>query len=95
MSLKPLGDRVVVKFQENEEKTAGGFVLAGTSHEATKVATVLAVGQGIRTLTGDLVAPSVSIDDKVLVESGAGIEVKDGDDKVTIVREADILAILG
>lgn len=95
MSLKPLGDRVVVKFQENEEKTAGGFVLAGTSHEATKVATVLAVGQGIRTLTGDLVAPSVSIDDKVLIESGAGIEVKDGDDKVTIVREADILAILG
>lgn len=95
MSLKPLGDRVVVKFQENEEKTAGGFVLAGASHEATKVATVLAVGQGIRTLTGDLVAPSVSIDDKVLVESGAGIEVKDGDDKVTIVREADILAILG
>lgn len=95
MSLKPLGDRVVVKFQENEDKTAGGFVLAGASHEATKVATVLAVGQGIRTLTGDLVAPSVSIDDKVLVESGAGIEVKDGDDKVTIVREADILAILG
>lgn len=95
MSLKPLGDRVVVKFQENEEKTAGGFVLAGASHEATKVATVLAVGQGIRTLTGDLVAPSVSIDDKVLVESGAGIEVKDGDEKVTIVREADILAILG
>lgn len=93
--LKPLGDRVVVKFQENEEKTVGGFVLAGTSHEATKVATVLAVGEGIRTLTGDLVAPSVAVGDKVLVENGAGIEVKDGDDKVTIVREADILAIFG
>lgn len=93
--LKPLGDRVVVKFQENEEKTVGGFVLAGTSHEATKVATVLAAGEGIRTLTGDLVAPSVAFGDKVLVENGAGIEVKDGDDKVTIVREADILAIFG
>lgn len=95
MSLKPLGDRVVVKFEEVEEKTSGGFVLAGASHEATKVAQVLAVGLGIRTLTGDLVAPSVAAGDKVLVENGAGIEVKDGDDMVSIIRESDILAILG
>ena len=95
MSLKPLGDRVVVRFEEVEEKTAGGFVLAGSHREASQAATVLAIGQGIRTLTGELVAPSVSVGDKVLVESGAGLEVKDGDEKVTIVRESDILAILG
>ena len=94
MTLKPLGDRIVVKFEEVEEKTASGFVLAGNSHEATKVATVLAVGQGARSLTGELIAPSLATGDKVLVENGAGVEVKDGDEKVSLVREADILAIL-
>ena len=57
MALKPLGDRIVVRFEETEEKTASGFVLAGASHEATKTAEVLAVGEGIRTLTGELIAP--------------------------------------
>ncbi|MCP1639891.1 co-chaperone GroES [Streptococcus gallinaceus] len=93
--LKPLGDRVVVKFEEVEEQTAGGFVLAGKSHEATKKATVVAIGQGLRTLNGDLIAPSVAVDDLVLVENGAGIDIKDGDEKLAIVRESDILAILG
>ena len=84
MALKPLGDRIVVRFEETEEKTASGFVLAGASHEATKTAEVLTVGEGIRTLTGD----------KVLVENGTGISVKDGEDYVSIIREADILAVL-
>ena len=88
MALKPLGDRIVVRFEETEEKTASGFVLAGASHE------VLAVGEGIRTLTGELIAPSVAAGDKVLVENGAGVNVKDGDDSVSIIREADILAVL-
>lgn len=95
MSLKPLGDRVVVQFEETEEKTAGGFVLAANHQEATKVASVLAVGQGIRTLNGDLVAPNVAVGDKILVENGVGISAKDGNQKVTIIRESDILAILG
>ena len=54
----------------------------------------MAVGEGIRTLTGGLIAPSVAAGDKVLVENGAGINVKDGDDSVSIIREADILAVL-
>ena len=91
--LKPLGDRVVLKIEEKEEKV-GGFVIAGNSHAATKTAAVVAVGQGVRTLTGELVAPSVKAGDKVLVESHAGVEVKDGDDSVSIIREADILAVL-
>ena len=66
MALKPLGDRIVVRFEETEEKTASGFVLAGASHEATKTAEVLVVGEGIRTLTGELIAPSVATGDKVL-----------------------------
>lgn len=92
--LKPLGDRVVVTFEEVEEKSVGGFVLAGASHETTQTATVVSVGQGIRTITGDLVTPSVAVGDKVLVENGSGIDVKDGDQKVSIIRESDIVAIV-
>ena len=92
MALKPLGDRIIVRFEETEEKTASGFVLAGASHETTKTAEVLAVGEGTRTLTGELIAPSIAVGDKVLVENG--ISVKDGEDYVSIIREADILAVL-
>ena len=91
--LKPLGDRVVLKVEEKEQKV-GGFVIAGAGQDATKEATVIAVGQGIRTLNGGLVAPSVKPGDKVLVESHAGIEVKDQDEKFLVVGEASILAIV-
>ena len=91
--LKPLGDRVVLKI-EQKEQTAGGFVLAKSAQEETKTATVVATGQGVRTLSGELVAPSVKVGDQVLVEAHAGIEVKDGDEKYVIVGEANILAIV-
>ena len=91
--LKPLGDRVVLKIEEKEQ-TVGGFVLAGSAQEKTKTATVVAIGQGVRTLSGELVAPSVKVGDQVLVEAHAGIEVKDGDEKYVIVGEANILAIV-
>jgi len=64
--LKPLGDRVVLKVEEKEQKV-GGFVIAGAGQDATKEAKVIAVGQGIRTLNGELVAPSVKPGDKVVV----------------------------
>ena len=91
--LKPLGDRVVLKIEEKEQ-TVGGFVLAGSAQEETKTAKVVAIGQGVRTLSGELVAPSVKVGDQVLVEAHAGIEVKDGDEKYVIVGEANILAIV-
>ena len=52
------------------------------------------LGQGVRTLNGDLVAPSVKPGDRVLVEAHAGLDVKDGDEKYIIVGEANILAII-
>ncbi|MFS9034356.1 co-chaperone GroES [Streptococcus mitis] len=91
--LKPLGDRVVLKIEEKEQ-TVGGFVLAGSAQEKTKTAQVVATGQGVRTLNGDLVTPSVKAGDRVLVEAHAGLDVKDGDEKYTIVGEANILAII-
>lgn len=92
--LKPLGDRLVVKFVEEKEETVGGFVLAGASQEKTKKAQVLALGEGIRTLTGELIAPSVAVGQTVLVDSLAGIEVKEDGEKLSIIREADVLAIV-
>lgn len=91
--LKPLGDRVVLKVEEKEQKV-GGFVIAGAGQDATKTAKVVAVGDGIRTLNGELVAPSVKAGDTVLVESHVGIEVKDGEEKYLVVNEANILAII-
>lgn len=91
--LKPLGDRVVVKVEEKEQKV-GGLVLAGSGQEATKTAEVVAVGQGIRTLNGELVAPSVQPGDKVLIEGHAGLEVKDSGETYLLVSEGNILAIV-
>ena len=91
--LKPLGDSVVLKVEEKEQKV-GGFVIAGNGQAATKTAEVVAVGQGIRTLNGELVALSVKEGDKVLVENHAGVEVKDGDEAYLLVSEANILAVV-
>ena len=84
---------MVLKIEEKEQ-TVGGFVLAGSAQEKTKTAKVVATGEGFRTLSGELVAPSVKAGDHVLVEAHAGIEVKDGDEKYLIVGEASILAIV-
>ena len=91
--LKPLGDRVVLEVEEKEQKV-GGFVIAGAGQDATKTAKVVAVGEGIRTLNGELVAPNVKAGDTVLVESHVGTEVKDGEEKYLVVNEVNILAIV-
>ncbi|MGT2933726.1 co-chaperone GroES [Streptococcus catagoni] len=94
--LKPLGDRVVVKFEEEKEQTVGGFVLAGAHKESTRKAQVLAVSEtGMRTITGEIVPPSVKVGDQVLVESGQDLEVTVDDETVSLIRESDILAIIG
>lgn len=91
--LQPLGDRIVITIDKREE-SVGGIVLAATGHEATKTASVVAVGEGVRALNGELVAPSVKVGDTVLVEGHAGVAIKDGDQEVHIIHEAEILAIV-
>ncbi|MBJ8350182.1 MULTISPECIES: co-chaperone GroES [Streptococcus] len=92
--LKPLGDRVVVKVIEEKEKTVGGFVIAGASQEKTKTAEVVAVGDGVRTLNGELVAPSVQVGQTILMDSFSGTDVKYDEQDYMIIRESDILAIV-
>lgn len=91
--LQPLGDRVVLKVEEKEQKV-GGFVIAGAGQAATKTATVVAVGDGIRTLNGDLIPVNLKAGDRVLIENHGGIEVKDNDEDYLIVSEAHILAVV-
>ena len=86
-------DRVVLKIEE-KRTNCWRFCPRRFSPRKTKTAQVVATGQGVRTLNGDLVAPSVKAGDRVLVEAHAGLDVKDGDEKYIIVGEANILAII-
>lgn len=93
MKLKPLGDRVVVKPIEQEEKTAGGIVLPDTAKEKPQHGEVLAVGTGKLLDNGERVPLEVKVGDKVLYAKYGGTEVKLDGETYLIMRESDILAI--
>ncbi len=92
--LKPLGDRIVVKPLEAEEKTSGGIVLPDSAKERPQTGEVIAVGPG-KTLDNGTVAPmEVVVGDKVVYSKYGGTEVKvDGQD-VLIMRQDDILGVV-
>lgn len=91
--LQPLGDRVIVEPIEQEEVTSSGIVLPETAKEKPMKGTVLAVGQGTLREDGTRVAPDVESGDTVIYAKYAGTEFKlDGDRKVLIMKENDILA---
>ncbi|MER2606671.1 MAG: co-chaperone GroES [Siculibacillus sp.] len=95
MKFRPLHDRVVVKRIEAEQKTAGGIIIPGTAQEKPQEGEIVAVGPGARDEKGALVALTVKVGDKVLFGKWSGTEVKlDGQD-LLIMKEADILGIVG
>ena len=94
LKLKPLGDRLVVKPLESEEVTASGIVLPETAKEKPQKGEVLSVGPGARDEDGKRIAMDVKAKDKVLFAKYAGTEFKIEGEKVLILRESDILAIL-
>jgi chaperonin GroES len=95
MKLKPLGDRVVVKPLEEEERTKGGIVLPDTAKEKPQHGEVVAVGPGEWDDDGKKrVALDVKEGDRVLYAKYAGTEVKTDDGEVLILRANDILAIV-
>ena len=94
MSLKPLGNRVVVEPIEQEEITAGGIVLPETAKEKPQRGRILAAGPGERNEKGERIALDVSEGDTVLFAKYAGTEFKLDGKKLLILRETDLLAIV-
>ena len=93
-SLKPLGDRVIVKAKEKEEMTKSGIVLPDTASEKPQEGSVLAVGPGRVLDNGKRIEMDVKAGDKVLFAKYAGTEVKlDGEDYL-VIRETDLLAVI-
>ena len=93
MTIKPLADRVVLKAVEAEETTKSGIILAASAQEKPQVAEVVAVGEG-GMVDGNEVTMYVHVGDKVITSKYSGTEVKMDDITYTIVRQADILAIV-
>ena len=93
MTVKPLGDRVVIKNVEAEETTKGGLILTSAAKEKPQMAEVLAVGPG-GMVDGKEVTMQVSVGQKVIYSKYAGTEVKIDGDELIIVRQNDILAVV-
>ena len=93
MTLKPLGDKVVVKFTQAEETSKGGIILASSAQEKPQTAEVVAVGPG-GIVDGKETVMQVKVGDKVILSKYAGTEVKLGSDEYTIVKQSDILCVV-
>jgi chaperonin GroES len=96
LNLRPLGDRVLIEPVEQEETFAGGqLVLPETAKEKPQQGNVLAVGEGRRDDDGERIAMDVKVGDRVLFAKYAGTEIKIDGKKLLIMKESDILAIIG
>lgn len=93
MKLKPLGDRVIVKMVEAEEKTKSGLILTGSAKEKPEIAEVIAVGPG-GNIDGKEVVMTVKVGEKVITSKYAGTSVKFEGEEYTIVRQSDVLAVV-
>ena len=93
MTVKPLGDRVVIKNVEAEETTASGLILSSGSKEKPQMAIVVAVGPG-GMVDGKEIAMQVKEGQKDIYSKYAGTEVKIDGEELLIVRQSDILAVV-
>ena len=94
MKLKPLADRVILKMADAEEKTKSGIILTGSAKEKPQVAEVIEVGPG-GVVDGKDVVMTVKKGDKVVTNKYSGTEIKIDDVEYIIVRQSDILAVVG
>ena len=95
MNIRPLHDRIVVRRIEEEQKTAGGILLPGSAQEKPSQGEILAVGNGTIGDENERVALDVKAGDKILFGKWGGTEVKiDGED-LLIMKESDIMGVIG
>ncbi|NLV16415.1 MAG: co-chaperone GroES [Syntrophomonadaceae bacterium] len=95
MNIKPLGDRVVVKVLEGEEKTKSGIVLPDTAKEKPQEGEVMAVGSGRTLDNGEKLAMEVKVGDRIIFSKYGGTEIKSEGEEYLILSERDILATVG
>ncbi|MCQ8184785.1 co-chaperone GroES [Parvularcula maris] len=95
MAFRPLHDRVLVRRTEEDEKTAGGIIIPDTAKEKPQQGEVVSVGSGTRSENGDITPLDVQAGDKILFGKWSGTEVKLNGEDLLIMKESDILGILG
>ena len=95
INFRPLHDRVVVRRVDSEEKTAGGIIIPDTAKEKPSEGEVVAVGPGARDEDGDRIAMDVKAGDRILFGKWSGTEVKIGDEDMLIMKESDIMGVIG
>ena len=95
MSFRPLHVRVLVRRVEAEEKSAGGIIIPDTAKEKPQEGEVVAVGEGARDDDGDRIPLDVKAGDRILFGKWSGTEVKVGGEDLLIMKESDILGIIG
>jgi chaperonin GroES len=93
--IKPLEDRILVRPEEGEETTASGIVIPDTAKEKPQEGTVLAVGPGKRSDSGELIPVDVSEGDRVIYSKYGGTEIKVEGEDLLILSSRDVLAIVG
>lgn len=93
LKIVPLHDRVVLKRQEAEGKTAGGIVLPDTAKDKPQKGTVISVGDGHLTKDGKRHPLTLKVGDRVIFSSYAGDEIAVGDEDYLLLRESDVLAV--
>lgn len=94
MAFKPLHDRVLVRRVKSDEKTKGGLIIPDNAKEKPAEAEVVACGEGARKDSGELIAMSVKVGDKVLFGKWSGTEVTIDGEELLIMKESDILGII-
>ncbi|WP_293881563.1 co-chaperone GroES [Sphingomonas sp.] len=95
MTFRPLHDRVLVRRIEAEAKTAGGIIIPDTAKEKPQEGEIVAVGTGLRAEDGAVIPLDVKAGDKILFGKWSGSEVKlDGED-LLIMKESDVLGVIG
>lgn len=92
MNLKPLGDRIIIKKVEAEEKTKGGIVLPNSAKEQPQIAEILAIGPDIA--EDEKKKEQIKVGDKVLFSKYSGTEIKVDGEELTIIKLMDILAVV-
>ena len=95
MAFRPLHDRVVVRRIEADQKTAGGIIIPDSAQEKPSEGEIVAVGEGARDDDGDRIPLDVKVGDRVLFGEWSGTEVKIGGEDLLIMKESDIMGIVG